>query len=124
MQTLTYTQFLKDLHMLPKGQTTSKGYLGFSPYLAFLLIQTQLLWSLSLSRWDARLRAKSRPVTYLSLLIILVFTLVLPLCLAPPSGMYSPVSSVSEIPVVPIEPTWIPDTLIINQSLNQLSHEH
>lgn len=123
MYLITFTQFKGEVQALPSFNSKENNPLGFSAYPAFLLIQIQLLWSKRLKKWDSGLHPKLRPWIYMTILVFLLAGLILPQWFADQKPNATSPILVSIIPVVPIEPTWIPDTLINNLSFTKPTHQ-
>lgn len=123
MKSITFSQFSHDILALPGLEAKEKSVLGFAPYLAYFLYWLSFQWTRNLSSWDLGLHPKYRPGIYTGLFILLLTLILLPQLQGSKSDEKSPVALVTTVPLVPIEPTLIPDTLFIPSLLNQ-QHNH
>ena len=119
----SYKEFRVDLKSLPDFSGNPR--ISFECYsrLAFGILWIAAYWSKYLNAWELRVPKSKRPWVYAGLLIGLAVLILLPQYFKIPKveRPYHPISI--SIPIVPIEPTIIPDSLLIYSILNQQNHE-
>ncbi|MHA7129260.1 hypothetical protein [Algoriphagus namhaensis] len=123
MTSFTYTQFLNQIQSFPELENKGKAQVGFAPRLAFGFLWIAFQWSQLLGTWDKCLKGKKRSLVYSGLVLLLLLIVLLPRWKSSQSPGKAAASLVLSLPLVPIEPTFIPDTLLISSSLNQHYHE-
>lgn len=123
MNVLSYSQFLQELQAVKGFEKGSEFVHGFAPFLAFCFIRLAGGWSVRLSLWDRKLNQKARPWAYLGIFLVWIIFLLVPRFLKDSISGNSSEAVVLTIPIVPIEPTLVPDTLLFNPSLKPILHE-
>lgn len=123
MKNLSFTQFQESLQAIPGWEFGDRKINGFAPYLAFAVVWASFHWTQGLSSWDKTLNFKVRPWIYLGVFLLLMALILLPQWMPVKPEKTALATQVLSIPLIPIEPTLVPDTLFIPTSLNQHSHE-
>ncbi|MBS4041001.1 MAG: hypothetical protein KGZ81_10440 [Flavobacteriales bacterium] len=123
MKSITYSQFWQNIRGISGIPQDNSPASKAAPYLAYVFVWLAMFWSSQLSALDLKIRPTHKPWIYGGLLVIFFAAILLPQIIPKNKSETAAPAWVMSLPLVPIEPTLVPDSLFIPFQLNQPHHE-